>query len=44
MYGVDENYLLSEQYVDEMLQHYNGTHNDMMLTQKQTITIGDIFN
>ena len=28
MYGVDKNYLLSNDYVKEMLYYYNGEHSD----------------
>ena len=30
MYGVDKNYLLSEDYTYEMLQYYNGNHSDFI--------------
>ena len=30
MYGVDKNYLLSNDYVKEMLYYYNGEHSDFL--------------
>ena len=30
MYGVDKNYLLSNQYVDEMLAYYGGNHDEFL--------------
>ena len=30
MYNMDKNYLLSNKYVDEMLQYHNGTTNDFI--------------
>ena len=30
MYGVDKDYLLSDDYVKEMLYYHNGEHNDFI--------------
>ena len=30
MYGVNKNYLLSDNYINEMMQHYGGNHDDFI--------------